>query len=108
MIMPGVERVDTIKTDDGYEMKSIWCRSDLSGYFHAGSFPPLPDIYGYVQDLETGMRQYIMLDFETGETVYFQWMFPASLVTNKYGHRHVCRKQRGNALYCLTGYSGSC
>ena len=30
MIMPGVERVDTIKTDGGYEMKSIWCRSDLS------------------------------------------------------------------------------
>ena len=30
MIMPGVERVDTIKTEDGYEMKSIWCRSDLS------------------------------------------------------------------------------
>ena len=26
MVMPGVERVDTIKTEDGYEMKSIWCR----------------------------------------------------------------------------------
>ena len=30
MIMPGVERVDTIKTDNGYEMTSIWCRRDLS------------------------------------------------------------------------------
>ena len=30
MITPGVERVDTVKTEDGYEMKSIWCRSDLS------------------------------------------------------------------------------
>ena len=28
-IMPGVERVDTIKTESGYEMKSIWCREDL-------------------------------------------------------------------------------
>ena len=28
--MPGVERVDTIRTENGYEMKSIWCRSDLS------------------------------------------------------------------------------
>ena len=27
-------------------------------------------IYGYVQDMETGMWQYIMLDFETGETVF--------------------------------------
>ena len=30
MIAPGIERVDTVKTEDGYEMKSIWCRSDLS------------------------------------------------------------------------------
>ena len=30
MIAPGIERVDTVKTDNGYEMKSIWCRSDLS------------------------------------------------------------------------------
>ena len=29
MITPGVERVDTIKTEDGYEMKSIWCRSQI-------------------------------------------------------------------------------
>ena len=30
MIAPGVERVDTVKTDSGYEMKSIWSRNDLS------------------------------------------------------------------------------
>lgn len=30
MIMPGVERVDTIRTADGWTMKSIWCRDDLS------------------------------------------------------------------------------
>ncbi len=30
MIAPGVERVDTVKTDTGYEMKSIWSRNDLS------------------------------------------------------------------------------
>ena len=29
MVVPGVERVDTIKTKDGYEMKSIWCRNDI-------------------------------------------------------------------------------
>ena len=27
-------------------------------------------IYGYVQDLESGMWQYIILDFETGETIF--------------------------------------
>ena len=30
MIAPGVERVDTIKTENGYEMKSVWSRNDLS------------------------------------------------------------------------------
>ena len=30
MIAPGVERIDTVKTKNGYEMKSIWCRNDLS------------------------------------------------------------------------------
>ncbi len=30
MIAPGVERVDTVKTDSGYKMKSVWSRNDLS------------------------------------------------------------------------------
>ena len=70
MVVPGVERVDTIKTKDGYEMKSIWCRNDI----HDTSMMKLSTatgyIYGYVQDLESGMWQFIMLDFETGETVF--------------------------------------
>ena len=27
---PGIERMDTVKTANGYEMKSIWSRNDLS------------------------------------------------------------------------------
>ena len=80
MITPGVERVDTIKTEDGYEMKSIWCRSDLSDTSMMKLSTATGYIYGYVQNLETGMWQYIILDFETGETV-FSWMLPASLCT---------------------------
>ena len=80
MITPGVERVDTIKTEDGYEMKSIWCRSDLSDTSMMKLSTATGYIYGYVQNLETGMWQYIILDFETGETV-FPWMLPASLCT---------------------------
>ena len=30
MIMPGIERVDTIRTDDGWTMKSVWCRTVVS------------------------------------------------------------------------------
>ena len=102
MIMPGVERVDTIKTDDGYEMKSIWCRSDLSDTSMLKLSTATGYIYGYVQDLETGMWQYIMLDFETGETVF------SMDVSNKPGYNNMAigmyAGNSGNALYCPTGY----
>ena len=70
MIAPGVERVDTVKTDSGYEMKSIWSRNDLSDTSMLKLSTATGYIYGYVQDLESGMWQYIILDFETGETVF--------------------------------------
>ncbi len=102
MIAPGVERVDTIKTDDGYEMKSIWCRSDLSDTSMLKLSTATGYIYGYVQDLETGMWQYIILDFETGETVL------SMDVSNKAGYNNMAigmyAGNSGNALYCPTGY----
>ena len=102
MIAPGVERVDTIKTDDGYEMKSIWCRSDLSDTSMLKLSTATGYIYGYVQDMETGMWQYIMLDFETGETVF------TMNVSNKPGYNNMAigmyAGNSGNALYCPTGY----
>ena len=102
MIMPGVERVDTIKTDDGYEMKSIWCRSDLSDTSMLKLSTATGYIYGYVQELETGMWQYIMLDFETGETVF------SMDVSSKPGYNNMAigmyAGNSGNALYCPTGY----
>lgn len=70
MIAPGVERVDTVKTDSGYKMKSIWCRNDLSDTSIMKLSTATGYIYGYVQDLESGMWQYIILDFDTGETVF--------------------------------------
>lgn len=102
MIMPGVERVDTIKTEDGYEMKSIWCRSDLSDTSMMKLSTATGYIYGYVQNLETGMWQYIMLDFETGETVF------SMDVSSKPGYNNMAigmyAGNSGNALYCPTGY----
>ena len=102
MIMPGVERVDTIKTEDGYEMKSIWCRSDLSDTSMMKLSTATGYVYGYVQNLETGMWQYIMLDFETGETVF------SMDVANKPGYNNMAigmyAGNSGNALYCPTGY----
>ena len=74
-------------------MKSIWCRSDLSDTSMLKLSTATGYIYGYVQDLETGMWQYIMLDFETGETVFTNGCFQQAWL-QQYGHRHVCRKQR--------------
>ena len=102
MIAPGIERVDTVKTDNGYEMKSIWCRSDLSDTSMLKLSTATGYIYGYVQDMETGMWQYIMLDFETGETVF------TMDISNKPGYNNMAigmyAGNSGNALYCPTGY----
>ena len=102
MIAPGVERVDTVKTDNGYEMKSIWTRNDLSDTAIMKLSTATGYIYGYVQDLTTGMWQYIILDFATGETVF------TMDVSNKYGYNNMAigmyTGNSGNALYCPTGY----
>ena len=59
-------------------------------------------IYGYVQNLETGMWQYIMLDFETGETVF------TMDISDKPGYNNMAigmyAGNSGNSLYCPTGY----
>ena len=69
MIMPGVERVDTIRTADGWTMKSVWCRDDLSDTSMMKLSTATGYIYGFVQDVDSGMWQYIVLDFDTGKTV---------------------------------------
>ena len=102
MIAPGIERVDTVKTEDGYEMKSIWCRSDLSDTSMMKLSTATGYIYGYVQDMETGMWQYIMLDFETGETAF------TIDISDTPGYNNMAigmyAGNSGNALYCPTGY----
>ena len=102
MIAPGVERVDTIKTENGYEMKSVWSRNDLSDTSIMKLSTATGYIYGYVQDLTTDMWQYIILNFETGETVF------TMDVSNKYGYNNMAigmyAGNSGNALYCPTGY----
>ena len=102
MIAPGVERIDTLKTENGYEMQSIWCRNDLSDTSMLKLSTATGYIYGYVQDLETGMWQYIILDFETGATVL------SMDVSNKAGYNNMAigmyAGNSGNALYCPTGY----
>lgn len=102
MILPGVERVDTIKTKNGYEMKSIWCRNDLRDTSMMKLSTATGYIYGYTQNMENGMWQYIILDFETGNTVF------TMDVSDKYGYNNMAigmySGNSGNSLYCPTGY----
>ena len=102
MITPGVERVDTIKTEDRYEMKSIWCRSDLSDTSMMKLSTATGYIYGYVQNLENGMWQYIILDFETGETVFSMDVASKPMYNNMAIGMYAGNS--GNSLYCPTGY----
>ena len=102
MITPGVERVDTIKTEDRYEMKSIWCRSDLSDTSMMKLSTATGYIYGYVQNLETCMWQYIILDFETGETVFSMDVASKPMYNNMAIGMYAGNS--GNSLYCPTGY----
>ena len=102
MIAPGIERMDTVKTANGYEMKSVWSRNDLRDTAIMKLSTATGYIYGYVQDLDTGMWQYIILDFATGETVF------TMDVSNKYGYNNMAigmyTGSNGNTLYCPTGY----
>lgn len=63
---------------------------------------PTSNNHGYVQDLESGMWQFIMLDFETGETAF------TMDVSDKPGYNNMAigmyAGNSGNTLYCPTGY----
>lgn len=102
MIMPGMERVDIVKTGAGYEAKTIWCRNDIRDTSMIRLSTATGYYYGYMQDLETGMWQFFMLDYDTGETVY------TLDVSSKAGYNNMAigmyGGSQGNTLYCPTGY----
>lgn len=102
MVMPGIERVDIVKTEDGYEAKSIWVRDDLRDTSMVRMSTATGYLYGYMQDMDSGMWQFIMIDFRTGETAY------TYDVSSKPGYNNMAigmyGGSQGNVLYCPTGY----
>ncbi len=102
MVMPGMERVDIVKTAAGYEVQSVWVRNDIRDTSMFRLSTATGYLYGYVQDMDTGMWQYIMLDFGTGETAY------TLDVSSKPGYNNLAvgmyGGSQGNVLYCPTGY----
>lgn len=83
-------------------MKSIWCRDDLSDTSMMKLSTATGYIYGFVQDVDSGMWQYIVLDFDTGKTVL------TVDVASLYGYNNMAigmyAGRDGNKLYCPTGY----
>ena len=100
-IMPGIERVDLIETENGKEMKTIWSRNDISSTSIFKLSTATGYLYGYDQDPETKMWRYIILDFETGKTVY------TKDVSSLSGYNNMAIGMftggDGNTLYCPTG-----
>ncbi len=100
-IAPGVERVDVVKTGDGYRAEKVWFRADIRETTMIKLSTATGYLYGYWQDVETGMWKYEVLDFETGETVY---TVPVSTLP---GYNNLAvgmiADVKGNGLYCPTG-----
>ncbi len=99
-IAPGVERVDIVKTEDGYTAEKVWFRDDIRDTAMIKLSTATGYYYGYWQNMDTGMWAYYVLDYETGETVL---EVPVSNLP-AYNNMAVGMIQdvRGNALYCPT------
>ena len=99
-IAPGVERVDFVKGEGGYTAEKVWFREDLRETSMIKLSTATGYLYGYWQDLESGMWCYEALDFETGETLL------RAEVSSLSGYNNLAvgliADPNGNALYCPT------
>ncbi|WP_297210068.1 hypothetical protein [uncultured Flavonifractor sp.] len=100
-IAPGVERVDFVKTDGGYTAEKVWSRADIHETTMIKLSTATGYLYGYWQDLESGMWVYEVLDFDSGETLLRMDVSQASGYNNL--AVGVIPDPGGNALYCPTG-----
>ncbi len=100
-IMPGIERADLTVIDGEQQLISKWSREDLRSTAMFKVSTATGYLYGYAQDMESGFWQYVILDFETGETVYSYNVSTLSgynnMAVGMFSDPHT------NALYCPTG-----
>lgn len=100
-LMPGVERIDIVKQEDGsYQTEKIWIREDLKDTSMIKLSTSAGYYYGYTQDEKTDQWGFITLDYKTGETVMWQ---PVS-AQKEYNNMAVGIMQgnNGNSIYCPT------
>lgn len=97
-LQPGVERLDTVYKDGKYTMESVWLREDICDTSMFKLSTVTGCLYGYTEI--DGMWQYIVLDWETGETVL---SVPVSTLSN-YNNMAVGMMQgnNGNSMYVPT------
>lgn len=70
MLMPGIERVDFIKDEQGiWSAESVWTRDDICDTSMMKLSTATGYIYGYTQLPGSDLWSFMALDFETGETV---------------------------------------
>ncbi len=98
-IMPGIERADL--NEENQELVSVWNRDDLRSTAMFKLSTATGYLYGYAQDIATAMWQYVILDFETGETVYSYDVSTLSAYNNMAVGMY--SDPQSNALYCPTG-----
>ncbi len=98
MIMPGVERVDTIKTEDGYEMKSIWCRSDMpdTSMMKLSTQQDIFTVMFRIWKLACGSLLCLIL---RPVKLYFQWMCQTNLDTTIW--QSVCMQETVEMHYTV-------
>lgn len=98
-LMPGIERIDTVKKNGTYTMKSVWTRGDLCDTSMFKLSTSTGYLYGYTQEND-GVWKFMALDWETGKTVM---EVPVSALP-RYNNMAVGMMQgnNGNSLYCPT------
>lgn len=100
-IAPGIERIDIVKDgQNGYTAEKVWVREDLRSTSMFKLSTATGYLYGYLQDIETGMWQYIALDWDTGETALTVPVSAAPAYNNMAVGMII--DTGGNGLYCPT------
>lgn len=100
-LMPGVERVDIIRQDDGsYTAQRVWLRDDLKNTSMMKLSTATGCYYGYTQNEATSEWGFIALDYKTGKTVLWQPVSASAGYNN--GATGIIQGNNGNSVYCPT------
>ena len=99
-IAPGVERVDFVAADGSYTAEKVWSRTDIHETAMIKLSTATGYLYGYWQDLDSGMWRYEVLDFATGQTLLTQDVSSAAGYDNL--AVGLIADPSGNGLYCPT------